>query len=307
MPAGMGHPQPPWATCSVRHHPLGEKFPPNIQPKPPLSRFKTIPPCPITIHPRKQPSPLLLIRSRAAAVRSPCSRCSQDSATSGGNRPPRSAGTPRRCHRPCPKRARLGTQRAAGRRRRRSVGAAPAPRGNAEPHLAASSGKARLISRTRYTMNHSSSTLSPNSVLPPMCSGVSPAGIEPHDRSRLGKPARSGPPSPSPRPRAPLTARRHVSQPEALPLPDVRGQQRRQAHRDAVGAAPQPLLAARPRHGEQAVAHGVLGRRGPPAALHRAVPFRAVPRRAQRSASPGRRDGGGPFGAALSGAEAGGG
>jgi len=24
MPAGMGHPQPPWATCSVRHHPLGE-------------------------------------------------------------------------------------------------------------------------------------------------------------------------------------------------------------------------------------------------------------------------------------------
>ena len=26
MPAGMGHPQPPWATCSVRHHPLGENF-----------------------------------------------------------------------------------------------------------------------------------------------------------------------------------------------------------------------------------------------------------------------------------------
>jgi len=24
MPPGMGHPQPPWATCSVRHHPLGE-------------------------------------------------------------------------------------------------------------------------------------------------------------------------------------------------------------------------------------------------------------------------------------------
>jgi len=42
MPAGMGHPQPPWATCSVRHHPLGEKLPPNIQPKPPLSQFKTI-------------------------------------------------------------------------------------------------------------------------------------------------------------------------------------------------------------------------------------------------------------------------
>ena len=54
MPAGMGHPQPPWATCSVRHHPLGEKLPPHIQPKPPLSQFKTTPPCPITIHPRKQ-------------------------------------------------------------------------------------------------------------------------------------------------------------------------------------------------------------------------------------------------------------
>jgi len=26
MPAGMGHPQPPWATCSVRHHPLGESL-----------------------------------------------------------------------------------------------------------------------------------------------------------------------------------------------------------------------------------------------------------------------------------------
>ena len=56
MPAGMGHPQPPWATCSVRHHPLGEKLLPNSQPKPPLSQFKTIPPCPITIHPHKEPS-----------------------------------------------------------------------------------------------------------------------------------------------------------------------------------------------------------------------------------------------------------
>jgi len=32
--------------------PLGEKLPPHIQPKPPLSQFETIPPCPITIHPR---------------------------------------------------------------------------------------------------------------------------------------------------------------------------------------------------------------------------------------------------------------
>ena len=57
MPAGMGHPQPPWATCSVRHHPLGEKLPPHSQPKPPLSQFESISPCPIKIHPRKQPFP----------------------------------------------------------------------------------------------------------------------------------------------------------------------------------------------------------------------------------------------------------
>ena len=63
MPAGMGHPQPPWATCSVRHHPLGEKLPPHIQPKPALSQFKTIPPCPVVIHPRKQPFPLLFMHS----------------------------------------------------------------------------------------------------------------------------------------------------------------------------------------------------------------------------------------------------
>ena len=44
---------------TVRHHPLGEKLPPNIQPKPPLSQFQTISPCPITIHPRKQ---LLLLQ-----------------------------------------------------------------------------------------------------------------------------------------------------------------------------------------------------------------------------------------------------
>ena len=40
-----------------------EKLPPNIQPKPPLSQFKTIPPCPVTIHPHKQPFPLLFIHS----------------------------------------------------------------------------------------------------------------------------------------------------------------------------------------------------------------------------------------------------
>ena len=47
----------------VHHHPLSEKLPPNILPKPPLSQFKTIPPCPITIHPHKQPFPLLFIHS----------------------------------------------------------------------------------------------------------------------------------------------------------------------------------------------------------------------------------------------------
>ena len=53
----LGQPVP------VCHHPLSEKLPPNIQPKPPLSQFKTIPPCPITIHPCKQLSPLLFICS----------------------------------------------------------------------------------------------------------------------------------------------------------------------------------------------------------------------------------------------------
>ena len=51
----LGQPVP------MRHHPLREKLPPNISPKPPLSQFKTIPPCPITIHPRKQPFPILFI------------------------------------------------------------------------------------------------------------------------------------------------------------------------------------------------------------------------------------------------------
>jgi len=54
MPAGMGHPQPPWATCSVRHHPLGEKCPPHIQPKPPMSQFKTIPACKNTSYPQSE-------------------------------------------------------------------------------------------------------------------------------------------------------------------------------------------------------------------------------------------------------------
>ena len=53
----LGQPVP------VCHHPLCEKLPPNIQPKYPLSQFKTIPPCPITIHPCKQLFPLLFICS----------------------------------------------------------------------------------------------------------------------------------------------------------------------------------------------------------------------------------------------------
>jgi len=53
----LGQPVP------VRHHPLGGKLPPNIQPKPSLPQFKTILPYPITIHPHKQPFPFLFIRS----------------------------------------------------------------------------------------------------------------------------------------------------------------------------------------------------------------------------------------------------
>ena len=60
----MGYPQPPWATCSSASPPcVCEKLPPHIQPKPPLSQFKTIPPCPITIHPDKQMYHLLFIAS----------------------------------------------------------------------------------------------------------------------------------------------------------------------------------------------------------------------------------------------------
>jgi len=39
----LGQPVP------VRHPPVCEKIPSNIQPKPPLSQFKNIPPCPITL------------------------------------------------------------------------------------------------------------------------------------------------------------------------------------------------------------------------------------------------------------------
>ena len=53
----LGQPVP------MGHHPLCEKLPPNIHPKRPLSQFKTIPPCPITIYPCKQPFPFLFIRS----------------------------------------------------------------------------------------------------------------------------------------------------------------------------------------------------------------------------------------------------
>ena len=48
---------------TVRHHPLGEKLSPNIHTTPFLSQFKTIPPCPTTVHPCKQPFSLLFIHS----------------------------------------------------------------------------------------------------------------------------------------------------------------------------------------------------------------------------------------------------
>ena len=81
MPAGMGHPQPPWATCSVRHHPLGEKLPPHIQPKPPLSQFRTILslpylsylPCATTI--TKQGKALSTLRGSQAVPGEPRTRC----------------------------------------------------------------------------------------------------------------------------------------------------------------------------------------------------------------------------------------
>ena len=44
----------------VPHHPLGEKLPPNISPRPPLSHFKTIPACPITTPPRYTRTPTSL-------------------------------------------------------------------------------------------------------------------------------------------------------------------------------------------------------------------------------------------------------
>ena len=47
----------------VRYHPLYEKLLPNIQPKPPLFQFKTIPSCPVAIHPPKQLHPFLFVRS----------------------------------------------------------------------------------------------------------------------------------------------------------------------------------------------------------------------------------------------------
>ena len=63
---------PPWTTCSVRHHHLGEKLPPNIQLKPPISQLKTISPCPIAIHPCKQLFPLLFTCSLSLLLASSC-------------------------------------------------------------------------------------------------------------------------------------------------------------------------------------------------------------------------------------------
>ena len=43
------------------HHSHRKELPSDVQTKSSLSQFKTTPPCPITIHPHKQPFPLLLI------------------------------------------------------------------------------------------------------------------------------------------------------------------------------------------------------------------------------------------------------
>lgn len=147
-------------------------------------------------------------------------------------------------------------------------------------------------------MNHSSSTLSPNTVVPPMCAGVSP-GQERRKRRRRGGSASppASPPSRVPshgrasRPLGPpltaaLTPRRHAAQAERLPLPDVCGQQRRQPHHDRLSATAQERLAARSRRcrrREEAVTHSVLRHYGPPDPLHGGGPGRAGRR---RSASP---------------------
>jgi len=51
--SGMGHPQPPWATCSVRHHPLCNELSPDIQPRSSLLQLKTVSPRPAVIPPFK--------------------------------------------------------------------------------------------------------------------------------------------------------------------------------------------------------------------------------------------------------------
>ena len=45
------------------HHHTNKEFLPNISPKSPLFQFKAIPPCPITICPRKKSIPLLFVSS----------------------------------------------------------------------------------------------------------------------------------------------------------------------------------------------------------------------------------------------------
>jgi len=56
----------------VRHHPLGEKLPPHIQPKPPLSQFKTIVPSLLCLsyhYCAEQPPQLPQMEPRGAAQR----------------------------------------------------------------------------------------------------------------------------------------------------------------------------------------------------------------------------------------------
>jgi len=61
MPPGMGHPQPPWVTCSSASPPSAWKTFSNLNL--PCLSLRPLPPCPITIHPRKQPFPFLFIHS----------------------------------------------------------------------------------------------------------------------------------------------------------------------------------------------------------------------------------------------------
>lgn len=50
----LGHPQPPWTTCTVPHHPHSKELLPNTYPNFPPLQFVPITPCPITTAPDEE-------------------------------------------------------------------------------------------------------------------------------------------------------------------------------------------------------------------------------------------------------------